>query len=237
MNQSFTQAVPFDDAGTEWADCNHFDGRRLAALRYTFNRTTGLYEWTETGPLVDSDHPLTEASVCPYGSDWIIAARTSQAVGGVAWSRTADPFTTVPEPCFPGTINSNAPVTAYTCPDGALRLFGGDVDASPYGNGRDPLYCWDVDPDNGYTTSHRREVFDTVKADLPIDHRPTVDMCKLLPHTGGPSQYIAHRVRPKSTRDPVYTGQAVSEAEIDCAGIYYARVEYDDAYPSPWTFE
>ncbi len=32
MNESFVPAVPFNDTATEWADINHFDGHRLAAM-------------------------------------------------------------------------------------------------------------------------------------------------------------------------------------------------------------
>ena len=237
MNQTFTQAVPFNEAATEWADCNHFDGGRIAALKYAFNPKRKIYEWTETGPLLTCPHPLTEASLVRFGTDWVVAARTSQEVGGVAWSRTPDPFAAMPPPVFPDILKSNAPITAYMCPDGISRLFGGDTAASPYGNGRNPLYCWEVDPDDGFACGNRREIFDSVKAGLPIRHRPTVDMCKLLPHAGGKSQFIAHRIRPKSTRDPAYTGHAITDQEVECSGIYYARIDYGETWPGMWSFE
>ena len=41
MNQSFVQAVPFNEDASEWADVNHFDGGRLAALKYRYNRQRG----------------------------------------------------------------------------------------------------------------------------------------------------------------------------------------------------
>ncbi len=157
MNQSFTQAVPFNEACTEWADCNHFDGRRIAALKYAYNRERGVYEWVETGPFMDDpERGLSEASLVRAGEGWVIASRTDPSVGGVAWSRVSDPFSEAPSPVTPGDPQSNAPITAYMCPDGVLRLFGGDVAASPYDNGRDPLYCWDVDYDHGFACSNRR---------------------------------------------------------------------------------
>src|SRR5262249_43166199 len=52
MNQSFTQAVPFNRDCSEWADCNHFDGGRVAALKYTYNARLGRYEWTAIGPFL-----------------------------------------------------------------------------------------------------------------------------------------------------------------------------------------
>ncbi len=61
-------------------------------------------------------------------------------------------------------------------------------------------------------------------------------MCKLLPHTGGRSQTIAHRVRPKSINDPSYTGMRVNEEEKACAGIYHAQVTYTEPLDGMWTF-
>jgi hypothetical protein len=43
INQTYTQAVPFNADATAWADCNHFDNGRVAALKYVFNPARGLY--------------------------------------------------------------------------------------------------------------------------------------------------------------------------------------------------
>jgi hypothetical protein len=55
MNQSFTPPVPYTPDASEWADCNHFDGGRVAPMRYAFNAPSGLYEWVETGPLLSAE--------------------------------------------------------------------------------------------------------------------------------------------------------------------------------------
>lgn len=235
MNQSFTQAVPYSRDGLEWIDCNHFDNGRIAALKYRYDDASGLYQWVRTGPFMQ--HPeqaLSEASIAPVGDGWIISARSR---GEVFWVRTADPFERLPTP-LPGNITPNSPHTTYACADGVLRLFTGDPSVSPHGNARDPLYCWRLDASN-FTASDRRIVFDSVAAGLPIRADrgvPRIDMCKLLPHGGGRVQALAHRVRPKATADPAYTGVAVNQAEIDCAAVYYAKIHYRDEHPSPWTF-
>jgi hypothetical protein len=52
MNQSFVPPVPFNRDATEWADCNHFDGGRVAALKYRFDGPTGRYVWAAMGPFL-----------------------------------------------------------------------------------------------------------------------------------------------------------------------------------------
>ena len=83
------------------------------------------------------------------------------------------------------------------CADGAVRLFTGDPTVSPNKNARDPLYCWEIDPDDGFSAGKRHVIFDHVKAGLPIRRltRPMIDMCRLLPHAGGNVQWIVHRVQ------------------------------------------
>jgi hypothetical protein len=168
MNQSFTPAVPFNREATEWADCNHFDRGRVAALKYRFNAETGLYEWVETGPFLA--HPkagLIEASLARAGGSWIVCARLD-GQRGAAWIRAEDPFARLPEPTLAAEPAANAPLTAFTCGDGALRLFTGDPTVSPSKNGRDPLYAWEVDVEKKFAASGRRVIFDTSKAGLPI---------------------------------------------------------------------
>ena len=100
--------------------------------------------------------------------------------GQLAWMRCDDPFRERPTAVRgEGPIKQErVPLTVFTCADGVLRMVTGDEGSSPYGLGRNPLYMWDVDPDNGFTLSHQRVVFDTIAAGLPIsmDHHPIVDM-------------------------------------------------------------
>ncbi len=98
MNQTFTQAVPYADDGSQWVDVNHFDGGRVAALRYRFDAGAGVYRWTDTGPLVAGPGPWrhSEASIARSADGWIIATRASTAAPdgshATGWVRTADPF-------------------------------------------------------------------------------------------------------------------------------------------------
>ncbi len=244
MNESFVQAVPFNRECTEWADCNHFDGGRIACLKYTFNAGTGTYEWTAIGPLLGGGKKgIGEASLARWRDTWIIAARGG-AGGGVTWFRTDDPFGAAPQPVFPDQPKISAPLTAYRWGDGALRLFSGDATVSPYKNGRDPLYCWDIDPDRGFAPSGRRVIFDTFEAGLPIraESGPKVDMCKLLP-AQGKTQIIAYRVSIRAFNHP-YVGSTglvkgiplANAAEKAACAIYYSRVTYAAAAPTGWEF-
>lgn len=244
MNQSFTPAVLFTSDGSEWADCNHFDGGRVAALKYTFNAKTGRYEWTATGPFLgDTKLGLFEASLAHVGDAWVIAARRGSG-SGVAWARTDDPFGKLPAPTLPKEPASNAPLTAFTSADGMLRLLTGDNSASPYRNSRDPLYCWDVAAADDFACSNRRVIFDTVKAKLPIRPAavPKLDMAKLLPHQGR-TQLVLHRVSVRSYNFP-YTGGSgkptgiptINADEKGCCGLYFARITYAEEFPSPWQF-
>jgi len=245
MNQSFVQAVPYTSDGTEWADCNHFNGGRIAALRYRFNRRSGRYEWVETGPLLGGEqNPLSEASLARYGTRWVIAARRNR---GGAWTIVEDPFAkSLPPLTSPVQPAGTSPMTAYTAADGVLRLFTGDPGISPYKNARDPLYCWEIDPDSGFTASQRRTIFDSVRAGLPIRPAaaPKIDMCKLLPHTGGRVQYLAYRVSMRAFNFPYVGGSGVvagipianAEEKAACA-IYYSKVHYTEAFPGLWEFD
>ncbi len=244
INESFVQAVPFNRERTEWADCCHFDKGRIACLKNTFNRKSRLYDWTETGPLLDGGpgDGIGEASLARWRDDWIIAARSSK--GAAAWFRTADPFGRPPRAVRPDSPHITVPMTAYTWTDGALRLFSGDARISPYKNCRDPLYCWDIDPDTGFAASNRRVIFDTVQAHLPIHPAagPKVDMCKLLASQGR-TQIIVYRVSIRAFNHP-YRGSSGVIATIPLASgqekavcaIYYSAVFYSEAYPPAWVF-
>lgn len=248
MNQSFVQAVPFNADATEWADANHFDQRRVAALKYRYDASRHRYDWVETGPLIGpvfgpdgGELPLIEASLAPNGGagtapatdGWIIAART-EGRAGPAWVRAADPFAHVPAPIVGDAPLSSSPFTLYRCADGQLRIFGGDPRLSPYRRPRDPLYCWDVDPDT-FGVTNPRVVLDTVRAGLPLraEAIPVADMCKLLPHTGGTAQHVVHRLRVRAIDRP-YVSVIMNEAERDATAIYHAQVTYDRPYADTW---
>lgn len=244
INQTYTQAVPFNADATEWADGNHFDNGRIAALKYSFDPRKGVYQWTETGPfLFGSFQPATEASLARLADGWVAAARMERR--GVLWARTEDPFASPGRAVWCESPPSPTPRTAYWCPDGVLRLLTGDPSRSPHGNQRDPLYLWDIDPADGFRASRPRVVYDSVRAGLPFRKgaSPMVDMAKLLPHSGR-VQYLLHRVTVRSYNHP-YTGSngvvlpeipVINAEEKGCCGVYCARIRYREEYRSLWEF-
>ena len=80
------------------------------------------------------------------------------------------------------------------------------------------------------------------------DSEPIADMCKVLPHSGGKTQWVVHRFRtesidyrrerPASTNpEPHFQiSPAVTESEREAHGVYLARLDYDESYPDGWTF-
>jgi hypothetical protein len=242
MNQSFIQAVPFNDDASQWADVNHFDGSRIAPLKYAFNADLGLYEWVETGPMAGTaQRGLYESSLVRAGDSWVIAARpriNGRRGPGAGWMRTDDLFGKIPEPVYTDTPDADTPIAVFMSADGIMRLFANDVRHNrPDRGGRNPLWCWEVDPD-GFSITNRRVVFDTFDAGVPIrpECDPGADMCKLLPHAGGREQYIVHRVRTRALTIP-YLEAVVTPAELEAVGVYYEKAVYGEEYAGLWSFQ
>jgi hypothetical protein len=250
MNKWYVKPAPCADDLSEWAQAPHF-ANGIAVIRFRFSAISGLYEWVQTGPLLATDEQsglrddpsatcrLTETSLARLKDGWALAARTaerlSRRVRGMAWMRAGDLFGRLPEPVFPGAPLSKSPCAAFVCPDGALRLFTNDETLSPYRNDRDPLYCWDVDPDAGFRATNPRVVFDAVQAGLPAREEswPRVDMPNLMPHPGGREQVVTCRVRLRQRRPP---HTRLSEEERRRTGLYHARIIYDRDQPPAWRF-
>jgi len=127
----------------------------------------------------------------------------------------------------------NGPFTVFMCPDGVLRMCGGDAKASPHGRSRDPLYLWDVDPLT-FATSNRRVLCDTVQAGLPLraEATPVADMCKLLLHQGS-RQIASFRVRVRAIDHP-YVPVLLNEAERGASAVYHSTITYTESFPDPW---
>lgn len=242
MNQSFTPPVPFSRDGSAWVDCNHFDQSKIAVLKYVYNPQRGLYEWTETGPVLgEAKRGVFEASLARAGDHWLISARRSTG-GGTAWCRTDDPFGNRLQLMYGTAPAGSAPRTLFTCADGVPRLFTGDTSLSMTHNARDPLYCWNVDAEQGFALTNSRVIFDSKKAGLPIRPAavPKIDMCKLLP-TQGRTQLAVFRVSVRSYNHPYVGGNgkatgipAINAEEKACCGIYYARLTYDNVASPLW---
>lgn len=246
MMQPAGAPLPYNDDGTQWVGSGffdtHFAGRgRIAALLFTFNPESGLYEWTRTSPILCNG--VIEPSLARLNDTWIISARQIASMkaawgGPVAWMQTNDLFGDPPNVTTPSEPLTTSPVLITTGADGGLRLFTNDANISPYDHPRDPLYCWDIDPDRDFIAEHRRVVFDSRKAGVPIKRESgiAVDNGKLLPHAGGDTQILAHRVRPVATNDPRKLGVPVTGQCKRAAGIYYAKVRYDEACDGLWRF-
>ena len=120
------------------------------------------------------------------------------------------------------------------CPDGELRIFTGEPTVSPYHNARDPLYAWRVDPGD-FSVSDRRVVYDSVAAGmLKVDCVPRLDMCKLVPHSGGRTQTVLFRIRVKNVNHQYGSLPPITpELKAKCA-VYRAEITYSEDIPATW---
>ena len=251
MNKWYVTPAPYTEDHSEWVQVPHFT-RGIAAIRFMFNPSTRLYEWVQTGPLFETGYQsglrpsegipyrLTETCVLRHHDSWVVAARSaepgSKNVPGTAWIRTDDLFKPLPKPVFPGRPVSNAPTGVFRCPDGVVRIFTGDRTLSPYGNERDPLYCWDVDLDNGYRIFNSRVVFDATEAGMLVraESATRVDMPNLFPHAGGREQWLGYRARVRRKKHPT---TRITDEEKRRSGLYLGRVLYSQTQPRRWQFE
>ncbi len=238
MNQSFCPPVPASADFTEWADCNHFDQGRLAVLKHRFDPPSGRYEWVATGPWLTAPRvALTEASLVRLADGWLVAARAN---GLVAWARSADPFAGWEPVAFSREPSVSAPLTAFRCADGVVRLFTGDRAVSPQNYDRDPLYCWDVNATGEVSVANRRIIFDSEAVKLPMRRavRPKIDFCELFP-LHGRTQLVVHGVSTRAYNHP-YEGQAgipaLTPEEKAGSGLHYARLNYRQAPEPLWKF-
>ena len=241
MSSAYGRPVPFDAAGAQWIEYAGFDGGRVAPLKYVFNADRGLYEWREMGPLTGGD--LMEPSVTRHRDRWVVAARISvpgekKVKWPPAWAATDDPFGEPLHLFKPSGPKSRAPICMFTCPDGTIRLLGNAPDLSPYRHARNPLYCWNIDPASDFAAAKARVIFDGKAAGVPIRDQSgvIVDNGRLLPHAGGDTQYLLHRVRPGATNNPERAGVPVNDRDKSGAGVYYATVRYSEAFPGEWAF-
>jgi hypothetical protein len=246
INQVFVPAIPFNGECTEWVDLCYYGKRgrerrfgTMAPVKHRFNPQTGLYEWVETGPPIsDEKKILFEGSVVRVGNEFLIAPRVaSREPSYHAWVRTPDPFAPGADVCFTP-AGSGVPVTAYRCADGVPRLFTGDARISPYGQGRNPMYCWDINVDD-FSLANRHVVFDPVIAKIlpgEIPQNLCVDFCKCLPHPGGKEQTLVFRVKTFNLNHQRGRTKPMTEAQMGVCGVHYATVHYREDHPPTWEF-
>ena len=219
-----------------WSEPGHFGGNRLAAVRHRYNRQRHRYEWVQTGPPLFYPHfPAIEASPIRWRDGFVLAARSYPHNQGANFLRLDDPFAPAAAGAGASTVQlpASGPATAYACPDGVVRLFSGMP-----GRGRNPLYCTVVDPDDGFAVRDRVTVIDLLASGLPLRRkaRPVADMTKLLPHAGGRSGLVVHRVRTGAINYAANTPTAVNAAEKAIHGVYAALIRYREDYPGIWDF-
>ncbi len=258
MNCGYVNPLPANECGSNWVFLMHWNRGNIdargccSAVRFAWNGRTRLYEWVETGPLLDGpgDKGIFEGGIARYESDWLIAARiVPRGSAGNVWFRVNDLFGEVAEPYLSEEIRSHAPRTVFRFPDGVVRVLTTDQAASPYARRgkpgvRMPLHLMDINPDDRFRVTCSRVVFDSFAEGLPLRFAsgPCAHFCQLVCHAGGAVSTLTYSVRPKALRKhPVsYTGEykgLVNEAEIAASGVYQSTVLYDEAYPSVWNFE
>jgi len=249
---NFVQPVAYNAAATEWVHADtlyipgpggstnhesiqvHVEGA-VVPLRFRYDPDTHRYQWVETGPpLGGFGRGLFEGSIIPYRGDWVVMARRVQG-DAVAFGRTNDLFGDSIPMALAKDQPNRVPIMAYMCPDGILRRTGGIPGLCAHANGRNPLYIMDIDPENGFEYRNPRVVFDANHAGVPIP-QVIVDFGKLLPHSGGKTQWILHRLRSPMLNDPNRPERKLTAPEIEASGIYAAKIHYQEEWPGVWSF-
>jgi len=225
MHHGFGDAVP-NESFSEWIEVCQFENK-MAAVRYSFDPTCGLYEWVETGKSQEvPGRQMAEASLNRINNSWVISIRAYNQAGQTAWYRTSDPFESFGEKT--DIKSPYAPRISYVCADGVLRLFCNDT--NPYGDQRNPLYCFDVDPVT-FQYSNRQVVLDARKEQLPF-RAPYIDHAMIYPHPGGRKQIISFRTINRTQT----IGKSTTPDELESSGVHYSELIYDREYPNPWQF-
>lgn len=238
----FWSVQPWNEDRSKWIAMAVFNRAFLAPILFEFNREIGRYEWTRTGaPVRAAGIKLTEPSLCKVDDTWIVAARTNVRFreghpgSCTAWFRSTDPMAGFSQVHLAEVPSTWGPRLAYTCPDGVLRIFSGELSQSPYHQKRNPLYCWDVDPDT-FAVSNRRIVLDANKSGLSLRH-PMIGFARLSPLYDGNRQVLAFRVTTQNHRHATDRFPAVTEDELAVCGSHYCEIEWEGTVQQgPWTF-
>jgi len=255
MNQGYVVPVPYNQDASEWVFLLHWsqganeDTGVCTSIRFRWKPANRMYEWVETGPILEGPAGLGlfEGCITPYRGDWLVASRiTPRTHLGTVWFRTNDLFATAPRPIHSPAIRSHAPRTAFTGPDGIVRVFTTDQEASPYRSTsgwdvRMPLQAFAIDPDRDFRVTHSELVYDGFREGLPIrpEAGPTAHFCRLVAHTGGRHGFVTYSVRPKALKHPkpgAHFQGHVLPGEMAASGVYASRLTYAEEFPPAWAF-
>ena len=238
VNQWLRPPTSLNSQKTHWVDALHFPGG-VAAVEIAFNEQTQRYEWIRSGPLAVEQvrGKLMEGSLNQLASgDWVLGARArghhwGKGVYGycVAWFRTSDPFADWGEPTYTAIPSSYCPKPVHLCPDGVLRVFSGHIGGGT--TKRNPLFCWDIDPDNDFAASNRRTLLD-VRGKIRF---PMVGFAKLSPVKDN-RQLLTIRVTSMQQRQQTEKFPALTRDELKHCGAYSSVLTYDPPVPDTWTF-
>ncbi|MCK5844027.1 MAG: hypothetical protein KAG97_04915 [Victivallales bacterium] len=241
MNHSITPAVPYTDDSSEWVEVDHFYSGILAPVRYKYDTSLKRYQWVETGPAtIDAELKLSEANICKVGDEWLVASRTNKNGCGTAWWKTNSLFgdglgeKKISDPTTWG------PRMMFGCPDGVVRIFSGSMKESPYGEKRNPLFCWEVDTET-FELSNRRTVFDFYEmglydrnaTELEGSQGPFAGFTMLGPWNGN-TQILTHRVTKGASH---LADHPLTPREIGMFGSYYSEITYEEPIAPQWEFK
>ena len=240
VNQWLIPATAINEEKTRFADAVHFP-KGISAIELAFDPASRRYQWLRTGPMAIEQvrGKLMEGSMHRLGEDdWILAARArghhygpGHGVYGycIAWLRTRDPFTGWGKPTYTPIPSSYCPKPVHLCPDGILRVMSGHMGGG--NTKRNPLFCWDVDPDRGFEVSNRRTLLD-MRDKIKF---PMVGFAKLSPVKDN-RQILTIRVSSMSQRRPTEKYPALTKAELDHCGAYHSVLTYDPPVEDAWKF-
>lgn len=244
MDQWVHPPEPLDDNFSRWVDTPHFNDNGIAAIEYRYDPRTELYEWVRSGPMVKAGPgkgTLVEGSLNRVGEEWILCAtnrcpvREGRRGSGAAWFRARDPFAGFGRPVFAPVPSSDCPPVAWQMPDGVLRIFSGEIPGSPRSRNLDPLFCWDVNPDD-FSISNRRAILDAKPAlGMP---EPVVRFANLSP-VHDSRQILTCRVTPMKHPEPDGKSPVpVGEPDLAQTGAHYSVIRYPrGTVENTWLFD
>jgi len=234
MNHALIPPVPVND-GMEWVEFDTFGGIQggqgvVAPVRYSFNVSTGRYEWVQTGRLFEvPEKHVGECSLARIGEDWLIAMRSENLEAQTCWFKTSDPFGALGKPAWTGPEVS-VPRTMYACADGVIRLFTNEKNDRL----RDPLYAFDFDPHTMQFTG-KHKIFDAADEPCPLTC-PREDLARLCAPQGDRQLLLFRHITAGQTGRTGQHDRRISDKDHEHAGIYKAELTYEDPLPGPWSF-